>query len=114
MRVEVEEFSAGAAVVGWGTPAARRVCSGSRVPRQVLTGAPTFAPLSPNTPTRSHTPTPTHTRTQGATCYMNSLLQYLYNVPLFRKVGAAGERRGKGKGKVLLLVVMGTSIGSAA
>lgn len=28
-------------------------------------------------------------KNQGATCYMNSLLQFLYNVPLFRKVRRA-------------------------
>lgn len=28
-------------------------------------------------------------KNQGATCYMNSLLQYLYNVPFFRKVCTA-------------------------
>ncbi len=27
-------------------------------------------------------------KNQGATCYMNSLLQYLYNIPYFRKVPA--------------------------
>lgn len=27
-------------------------------------------------------------KNQGATCYMNSLLQYLYNIPFFRKVDA--------------------------
>ena len=27
-------------------------------------------------------------KNQGATCYMNSLLQYLYNLPYFRKVRA--------------------------
>lgn len=26
-------------------------------------------------------------KNQGATCYLNSLLQYLYNLPFFRKVG---------------------------
>jgi ubiquitin carboxyl-terminal hydrolase 7 len=30
-------------------------------------------------------------KNQGATCYMNSLLQYLYNLPYFRKVGQAGR-----------------------
>ena len=32
-------------------------------------------------------------KNQGATCYMNSLLQYLYNIPYFRKV-----RGGHGSG----------------
>lgn len=27
-------------------------------------------------------------KNQGATCYMNSLLQYLYSIPFFRKVTA--------------------------
>ncbi len=29
-------------------------------------------------------------KNQGATCYMNSLLQYMFNVPYFRKVGGSG------------------------
>jgi hypothetical protein len=31
-------------------------------------------------------------KNQGATCYMNSLLQYLYNIPYFRKVRGKGGR----------------------
>ncbi len=41
-------------------------------------------------------------KNQGATCYMNSLLQYLYNLPAFRKVRrqrAAAGRRGKAAGR---------------
>lgn len=29
-------------------------------------------------------------KNQGATCYMNSLLQYLFNLPSFRKVRQCG------------------------
>lgn len=35
-------------------------------------------------------------KNQGATCYMNSLLQYLYNLPYFRKVRCGPCRHGGG------------------
>jgi hypothetical protein len=36
-------------------------------------------------------------KNQGATCYMNSLLQYLFHLPYFRKV--RGGRQGGGAGR---------------
>ena len=35
-------------------------------------------------------------KNQGATCYMNSLLQYLFHLPFFRKVGRRRAGRGGG------------------
>lgn len=35
-------------------------------------------------------------KNQGATCYMNSLMQYLYMLPYFRKVGVGEGVRGCG------------------
>lgn len=31
-------------------------------------------------------------KNQGATCYMNSLLQYLFNIPYFRKASGSSSR----------------------
>jgi hypothetical protein len=41
-------------------------------------------------------------KNQGATCYMNSLLQYLYHLPYFRKVRLPG-RAGRCAGHVRLV-----------
>jgi hypothetical protein len=57
-------------------------------------------------------------KNQGATCYMNSLLQYLYNIPYFRKVGAGAgssstRRRRRGWGwRVPAVVVVAVLVGA--
>jgi hypothetical protein len=35
-------------------------------------------------------------KNQGATCYMNSLLQYLYHLPYFRKVSGRQQQQRRG------------------
>lgn len=36
-------------------------------------------------------------KNQGATCYMNSLLQYLYHLPYFRKVSGWKQQQRQGR-----------------